>query len=64
MWSKLMEVKNGYAAEVWKELFNTRACRTASSRQLRRRAGDGRGECEIWVPWSKTHVAEEIVRKS
>ena len=22
MWSKLFEVKNGYAAEVWKELFD------------------------------------------
>jgi hypothetical protein len=64
MWAKIMETKNGYTAEVWRELFN--AC--ALSVRVTPRGGTGipaEGEpCDIYVPWGKTHVAEEILRKS
>ena len=62
MWSKLLTVKNGYVARVWKELYDSEGvgCRLvppltgAYSMTLPR---------EIWVPDSKTHVAVEIMRK-
>jgi hypothetical protein len=61
MWAKFMDVKNGYAAEVWKELFDAEGVSnrivpplTAAPLSERR---------EIWVPDSKTHVAAEILRK-
>jgi hypothetical protein len=64
MWARIMETKNGYTADVWRELFNNCAL------SVRVVAKDGAavpsesGECEIYVPWGKTHVAEEILRKS
>ena len=64
MWAKFMETKNGYAAEIWKELFN--AC--AVSVRVVPKTGYVNASladpCEIYVPWGKTHVAAEIVRKS
>jgi hypothetical protein len=64
MWAKFMETKNGYAAEIWKELFN--AC--ALSVRVMPKPGYGNSTladpCELYVPWGKTHVAAEIVRKS
>jgi hypothetical protein len=64
MWAKFMETKNGYAAEIWKELFN--AC--ALSVRVIPKTGYGNATpadpCEIYVPWGKAHVAAEIVRKS
>ncbi len=62
MWSKLLEVKNGYAAEVWKELFDAEG---VSNRVVPPLTGDApmAQAREIWVPDSKTHVAIEIMRK-
>jgi hypothetical protein len=62
MWSKLMDVKNGYAAEVWKELFDAEG---VSNRIVPPLASDApmSQPREIWVPDSKTHVAAEIMRK-
>jgi hypothetical protein len=62
MWSKLMDVKNGYAAEVWRELLNAEG---VSNRVLPPLTGDApmSQPREIWVPDSKTHVAQEILRK-
>ena len=62
MWSKLLTVKNGHVARIWKDLYDAEGvgCRvmpplTATySYDLPR---------DIWVPDSKTHVAVEIMRK-
>ena len=62
MWSKLMDVQNGYAAEVWKELFDAEGI----SNRIMPPLNTGTpmtAPREIWVPDSKTHVAEEIMRK-
>ncbi len=63
MWSELLEAKNKYIAELWKELFDAEgvACRVivvgnpAKATDLTPR--------KIFVPDSKTHVAAEIIRK-
>ena len=61
MWSKFMDVKNGYAAEVWKELLDAEG---VSNRVVPPLAGAPMTQPrEIWVPDSKTHVAAEILRK-
>jgi hypothetical protein len=62
MWTKFMDVKNGYAAEVWKELLDAEG---VSNRVVPPLAGDApmTQPREIWVPDSKTHVAAEILRK-
>ena len=63
MWIKLMETKNAYTAEVWKELFNAQAL---SVRVVPMLAGPDAGELEpyeIYVPRGKLHVAQEILRK-
>jgi hypothetical protein len=64
MWAKLMETKNGYTAEVWKELFNQCALsvRVVPVAGFNQRAD--LEPCEIYVPWGKLHVAQEIIRKS
>jgi hypothetical protein len=62
MWTKFMNVKSGYAAEVWKELFDAEGVSNRIVPPLNAGApmADPR---EIWVPDSKTHVAAEILRK-
>ncbi len=64
MWTKFMETKNAYSAEIWKELLN----QCAVSVQVVPRSGlreDSAFEIhDIYVPWGKLHVAEEILRKS
>ena len=63
MWTELLEAKNKYIAELWKELFDAEgvACRVitvgnpAEATDLTPR--------RIYVPDSKTHVAVEIIRK-
>ena len=62
MWSKLLTVKNGHVARIWKDLYDAEGvgCRvvppltSAYSYDLPR---------DLWVPDSKTHVAVEIMRK-
>jgi hypothetical protein len=62
MWSKFMDVANGYAAEVWKELLDAEG---VSNRVVPPLNSDAPLSLprEIWVPDSKTHVAAEILRK-
>ena len=51
MWAKLMTVKNGYVAEVWKELFDAEG---VSVRVVPPLGTARRARCatprEIWVP--------------
>ena len=62
VWSKLMTVKNGYVAQVWKDLYDAEgvACRVVPPLT---QAHSPEVERDIWVPDSKTHVAVEIMRK-
>ena len=63
MWAKLMETKNAYAAEIWKELLNAEAL---SVRIVPVSGWANAAEMEpheIYVPWGKLHVAKEIMRK-
>jgi hypothetical protein len=62
MWARLMQVKNAYIAEAWKDLFAAEglAVRVVPPLESHEPARNPR---EIWVPDSKTHVAEEILRK-
>ncbi len=63
MWAKLMEAKNAYTAEVWKELLNAEAISAlvvpvagwANAAELETH--------EIYVAWGKIHVAQEVLRK-
>ncbi len=63
MWAKLMETKNAYVAETWKELLNAEAI---SVRIVPASGWTNAAEMEkheIYVPWGKLHVAQEILRK-
>ena len=62
MWARLMTVKNGYVARVWKELYDSEGvgCRIVPPLSAEHPYDVPR---EIWVPDSKTHVAVEIMRK-
>ncbi|MEI6664971.1 MAG: hypothetical protein WCL53_02315 [Chloroflexota bacterium] len=61
MWVKFMEVPDGYAAAIWKELFSTEALSVRVVPPLELGAmTDAR---EIWVPDGKTHVAREVLNK-
>ncbi|MFA7296481.1 MAG: hypothetical protein WC211_04740 [Dehalococcoidia bacterium] len=61
MWVKFMEVPDGYAAAIWKELFSTEALSVRVVPPLETGAmTDAR---EIWVPDGKTHVAREVLNK-
>ena len=61
MWSKFLDVKNGYAAEVWKELLDAEAVSNRIVPPIE--TAPMAAPREIWVPDSKTHVAQEILRK-
>jgi len=63
MWAKLMETKNAYTAELWKELLNGEAL---SVRVVPASGWANASDLEphaIYVPWGKLHVAQEILRK-
>ena len=63
MWTKLLEAKNAYTAEIWKELLNAEA---VSVRVVPASGWANAAELEphvLYVPWGKTHVAQEILRK-
>ena len=61
MWVKFMEVPDGYAASIWKELFSTEALSVRIVPPLEVGAmSDAR---EIWVPDGKTHVARGVLNK-
>ncbi|MSQ29312.1 MAG: hypothetical protein EXR68_02345 [Dehalococcoidia bacterium] len=61
MWVKFMEVPDGYAAAIWKELFSTEALSVRVVPPLE--VGEMRDAREIWVPDGKTHVAREVLNK-
>jgi hypothetical protein len=63
MWAKLMEVENRYTAEMWKELFNAEAVSVLVVPQSGWGKGADMERYLLYVPWGKTHVAEEIMRK-
>lgn len=62
MWSKLMDVKTGYAAQIWREFFHAEgvAVRIVPPLETDVAMTEPR---ELWVPDSKTHVAVELMRK-
>ena len=57
-----MDVKNGYVAEVWKELLDAEGVSNRIVPPLTSETAMAQSR-EIWVPDSKTHVAAEILRK-
>ncbi|MEZ4501498.1 MAG: hypothetical protein R3C39_02615 [Dehalococcoidia bacterium] len=61
MWTKFMDVPNGYAAEVWRELFRAEAVSVQVVPPIE--VGSMQTAREIWVPNGKTHVAREVLNK-
>jgi hypothetical protein len=62
MWSKLMEVKSGYTAQLWREFFDHEGLPVRVIPPLDSDAPMNAPR-ELWVPDSKTHVAAELMRK-
>ena len=62
MWAKLMTVKNGHVARVWKELYDSEGVGLRVVPPLTDAYPLSQPR-ELWVPDSKTHVAAEIMRK-
>ncbi len=62
MWTKFMEVKSGYTAQIWLEFFQAEGVAIRIIPPLDAEAGM-RFARELWVPNSKTHVAAELMRK-
>jgi len=63
VWTKLLETKNAYTAEIWKELLNAEAVLV---RVVPASGWANAAELEphiLYVPWGKAHVAQEILRK-
>ena len=62
MWSKFMDVKSGYTAQIWREFFHAEGLGVRIVPPLE---GDEPMTTprELWVPDSKTHVAAELLRK-
>lgn len=63
MWTELLEVKNRFTAELWKELFDAEGVATQIIVTGDRRTAGDLTPRKIYVPDSKTHVAREIMRK-
>jgi hypothetical protein len=61
MWTKFMDVPDGYAASMWRELFNAEAVSVRVVPPLE--IGSMYAPREIWVPNGKTHVAREVLNK-
>jgi hypothetical protein len=62
MWAKLMEVRNGYSAQIWREFFQHEGVAVRIVPPLETDAPMTQAR-ELWVPDSKTHVAVELMRK-
>ena len=63
MWAKLIDTKNAYSAEIWKQLLNAEAISVRVVPQSGWSNAADLEPHEIYVPWGKVHVAEEILRK-
>lgn len=63
MWTPLLAARNRYIAEMWKELFDAEGVATRVVVDGDPKAASDMTSRTIWVPDSKTHVAEEIIRK-
>lgn len=64
MWVEFMTAKNGYVAELWRELFAAEglAIRVVPPVGYGEKASM-RDERTLYVPSGKAHVAREILRK-
>lgn len=58
-----MDTKNAYTAELWKELLNGEAMSVRVIPASGWKNASDLEPHEIYVPWGKAHVAEEILRK-
>jgi hypothetical protein len=63
MWTQLLVAKNRFIAELWKELFDAEGVATRVVISGNPNDATDLTPRVIWVPDSKTHVAEEIIRK-
>jgi len=61
MWTKFLEVKNGYTAQIWQEFFYAEGVALRIVPPLE--GAPMAQPRELWVPDSKTHVAAELLRK-
>jgi len=61
MWVKFMDVPDGYAASIWRELFSQEAVSVRVVPPLE--VGSMRDARVLWVPDGKTHVAREVLNK-
>lgn len=61
MWTKFLEVKTGYGAQIWKEFFDHEGVAVQIVPPLE--SAPMTQPRELWVPDSKTHVAAELLRK-
>ena len=62
MWSKFMDVKSGYTAQMLREFFHHEGLPLRIIPPLDSEAPMSAPR-ELWVPDSKTHVAAELLRK-
>jgi hypothetical protein len=62
MWSKFMEVKTGYTAQIWQEFFWAEGVAVQIVPPLKHDTSMAAPR-ELWLPDSKTHVAAELLRK-
>ncbi len=63
MWTELLEAKNRYIAELWKELFDAEGVATRVIVVGKPEEATDLTPRKLFVPDSKTHVAAEILRK-
>ncbi len=56
-----MDVADGYAALMWREVFNQEALSVRIVPPVE--VGGMKDSREIWVPDGKTHVAREVLNK-
>ena len=63
MWTELLEAKNRFIAEMWRELFDAEGVATQIVIVGDRDTASDLTPRKIFVPDSKTHVAAEIIRK-
>ena len=62
MWTKFMDVKSGYTAQMLREFFSHEGLPVTIIPPLDSDAPMSAPR-ELWVPDSKTHVAAELLRK-